>query len=100
MAGTVKTIATFLGKELSDANVNAICDYLSVENMRNNQSCNFQALVQNKYGQEGPFKEYGKHFVRKATVGDWKSHMSQELSDRFDKWIAENTKGTDLTFEY
>lgn len=33
-------------------------------------------------------------------VGDWRNYFSQEMSARFDDWIAQNTAGTDLQFRY
>jgi hypothetical protein len=38
-------------------------------------------------------------FIRKGKVGDWKNYMSQELSDKFDKFTEENLKGTTLVFD-
>lgn len=38
-------------------------------------------------------------FIRKGKVGDWKNYMSNELSEKFDKFTEENLKGTDLAFE-
>lgn len=38
-------------------------------------------------------------FIRKGKVGDWKNYMSEELSEKFDKFTEENLKGTSLVFE-
>ena len=31
-------------------------------------------------------------------IGDWKNHFTDELNNRFDQWIEDKTKGTDLKF--
>lgn len=53
--------------------------------------------MDNKQGDDF-YKKSGTHFIRKGIVGDHKNHMSPQMIERFDKWIEENTKGTDLKF--
>ena len=36
------------------------------------------------------------HLVRKGQVGDWKNYFSQENSQKWDDWIAQNIDGTDI----
>lgn len=51
-------------------------------------------------------KKYGPHifqdtelrFIRKGEVGDWKNHMTPEMTAKFDAWIEENIRGTGLSF--
>ncbi|XP_066248129.1 luciferin sulfotransferase-like [Euwallacea similis] len=94
---TVRTIAKFLGKSLTDENVDAVCEFLSFQNMRENKACNLQVLVDNNRGDEF-YQKSGKHFIRKGIVGDYKNYMSSEMIERFDRWIEESTRGTDLAF--
>ena len=36
---------------------------------------------------------HGKaHLVRKGQVGDWKNYFSEEISKKWDDWIAQNTQ--------
>ncbi|CAH1966046.1 unnamed protein product [Acanthoscelides obtectus] len=94
---TVRNIADFLGKTLSDTEVDMIDSYLSFECMRKNKGCNVEALTDKKHG-EHSFDKTGIHFLRKGQVGDWKNYMSEEMSRKFDEWIKKNTQGTDLRF--
>nr|XP_023014300.1 sulfotransferase family cytosolic 1B member 1-like [Leptinotarsa decemlineata] len=96
--GSVKKIADFLGKPLTDEEAESVVDFLSFQRMRVNSSCNAEALVENIQG-KGYFEKAGVHFIRKGEVGDWKNHMSDDMARRFDVWIEENTKGTDLCFD-
>nr|CAI5870017.1 unnamed protein product [Callosobruchus analis] len=93
----IKDIAYFLGKRLSDSEVDAIETYLSFEKMRNNKGCNVEVLTDKKHGVNS-FDRTGLHFLRKGQVGDWKNYMTAEMSDRFDDWIKQNTEGTGLKF--
>lgn len=36
------------------------------------------------------------NFIRNGNVGQWKETMSQSMIERFDAWIAANTKNTDF----
>ncbi|XP_050304366.1 uncharacterized protein LOC126741932 [Anthonomus grandis grandis] len=96
---TVKKIATFLGKPLSDEDADAVCEFLSFQNMRANKACNLQVLVDNRQGSNF-YEKSGKHFIRKGIVGDYKNYMSLEMIEKFDQWISKNTKGTDLIVSY
>ena len=40
----------------------------------------------------------GGSFIRKGKAGDWKNHFTPEMTAKFDKWMAEKMKGTDLKF--
>ncbi|KAG5866098.1 hypothetical protein JTB14_015931 [Gonioctena quinquepunctata] len=95
---TVRKIADFLEKPLTDEEVESVTEFLSFQKMRRNKACNAEVLLGAKKG-EDYFEKSGVHFIRKGEVGDWKNHMSGGMSARFDRWINENTKGTDLHFD-
>lgn len=90
---TLCTIAKFMEKTLTEREYDSLCDFLSVEKMRENKACNFEPIV----GKER-YENSGVRFVRKGVAGDWKNHMTPEMSAKFDKWIEESTRGTGLTF--
>lgn len=98
LRGTLRKIANHLDKDLSERDINSLCDFLSVKNMRENKGCNLQGFIDKQKG-SNYYKRSGEHFIRKGIVGDWKNYMSPELSEKFDKWIEENTRNTDLTFD-
>lgn len=91
--GTMRAIAQFMNKTLTEKDCNALCDFLSIEKMRENKGCNFEPIVGTKN-----YEKNGTRFVRKGIVGDWKNHMTEEISLKFDKWIEESTLGTGLGF--
>ena len=35
-------------------------------------------------------------FLRKGTINQWKNTMSAEIIEKFDKWIENNTKNSDI----
>ncbi|CAG9770765.1 unnamed protein product [Ceutorhynchus assimilis] len=96
-SNTIRQIAKFIGKTLSDDDIEAICKYLSFSNMQKNTACNFQIGI-DVLQCEGVYNDTGNHFVRKGIVGDHKNHMAPDLVEKFDKWIEDNTRGTDLKF--
>lgn len=95
--GSIRKIADFLEKPISDDEVDSISRFLSFSKMRSNKACNAEILLDGKMG-KNYFQKMGYHFIRKGEVGDWRNHMSEEMSKRFDEWIEKNTHGTDLTF--
>ncbi|XP_056638501.1 luciferin sulfotransferase-like isoform X2 [Diorhabda sublineata] len=91
----IRNLADFLGKKVSDAEIEALNDFLQFSKMRKNRSCNCEVLV-NKKGGKDYFDKLGYHFIRKGEVGDWKNHMSNEIVKKFDDWIKQKTVGTDF----
>ncbi|XP_078614179.1 sulfotransferase 2A1-like [Branchiostoma floridae x Branchiostoma japonicum] len=79
---SVKTIAAFLEKELTDEHLALILNSCSLESMRKT------------------LEESGKISVRKGMVGDWKNHFSAEESARFDQKYRERMAGTGLEFDF
>ncbi|KAJ8960057.1 hypothetical protein NQ318_009498 [Aromia moschata] len=96
--GTMRKIADFLEKPISDKDLDNLEQFLSLEKMKGNRGCNGEPLVEKKYGKK--YIEENRHnIVRKGEIGDWKNHMSPEMSKRFDEWIEKNTLGTGLSFD-
>lgn len=73
-------------------------EHLSFKGMRQNPTLNLEPILQVKNGPGFVCDEEIK-FIRKGRVGDWKNHMSDEMSEKFDKWTEENLKDTGLIFE-
>eukprot|EP00058_Branchiostoma_floridae_P018005 XP_002603494.1 hypothetical protein BRAFLDRAFT_220182 [Branchiostoma floridae] len=82
---SVKTIAAFLEKELTDEHLNLILNSCSLESMR-------KALTESGTSRNT--------IVRKGMVGDWKNHFSAEESARFDQKYRERMAGTGLEFDF
>ncbi|KAF2883128.1 hypothetical protein ILUMI_23045 [Ignelater luminosus] len=90
-------IAEFLGKTLSDEQINILIEYLSFNNMKSNQSVNMEPVLNSRTGKFSS-EMVSQDFIRSGKIGDGEKFMTLELSKRFDEWIQENTKGTGLTF--
>uniref|UniRef100_A0A023F9A7 Putative sulfotransferase n=1 Tax=Triatoma infestans TaxID=30076 RepID=A0A023F9A7_TRIIF len=96
--GIIKRTAKFFGKELTDEQVDMLEEHLSFKNMQSNPALNLEGLLKLRNGPE--FKQEGdQNFIRKGKIGDWKNYMTEEISEKFDKWIEQNRQGTDLYFQ-
>ncbi|CAH1244934.1 SULT2A1 [Branchiostoma lanceolatum] len=83
---SVKTIAAFLNKELTDDHLTHVLTTCSLESMS-------KTLAESDYG-------WRKNIVRKGVVGDWKNHFSAEESAKFDQKYRERMAGSGLEFEF
>lgn len=95
----IRKVAAFMGKTLTEEQIDRLKEHLSFESMKKNRSVNYETLVElnAKFGLVEPEKEGA--FMRSGAVGGYKAVMSAELIDEFDAWSKENTKGTGLTFD-
>ncbi|GLV32779.1 Sulfotransferase 2 [Carabus blaptoides fortunei] len=94
----IRKTAEFLEKSVTDEEVDTLAEYLSFKNMKSNPAVNLERVVETR--NDVHFSdELGKTFIRKGEVGDWKNHMTPELSKRFDDWTEENLKDTGLSFD-
>ena len=82
----IKELSKFLGYHLTELKVLQLDDLLYIDNFR-------KTLVEANDGS----KMYEK-FVRKGQVGDWKNYFNEENNKIWDKWIADNLKGTSIQF--
>ncbi|KAK3793730.1 hypothetical protein RRG08_006551 [Elysia crispata] len=78
----VREIANFLGKPVSDEQVDMIVKHCSFESMKQNNSVNYEwmkdAGIANKEVQ----------FMRQGKVGDWKNHLSTEIVRQLDDMVT------------
>ncbi|XP_078614172.1 sulfotransferase 6B1-like [Branchiostoma floridae x Branchiostoma japonicum] len=82
---SVKTIAAFLEKELTDEQLSLILNNCSLESMR-------KTLAESD--------AWRKNIVRNGMVGDWRNHFSAEESAMFDQKYRERMAGTGLVFDF
>lgn len=85
----VRQTADFLGKTLTEQQVEALCDHLSFQSMKNNPSVNYEAVIE--VNRNFDLVPADGEFMRKGTGGEWKGKMSPEMIETFDKWIEEHT---------
>ena len=94
LATNVRKVAKFLGKELTDENVEALVDHLSFKKMKDNTAVN------RKHDLEKPFFTEDGSFMRKGEVGDWKNYFTDEMNKRMDEAIEKYLKPIGLEFQY
>ncbi|XP_001863521.2 sulfotransferase family cytosolic 1B member 1 [Culex quinquefasciatus] len=95
----VREVAEFMDieRELSDAEVDRLCDHLQFDKMQKNPAVNMEPLMKNSANIND---KASVKFIRKGEIGDWKNYMSDELSERFDAWIGKHFDSTGLEFVY
>ena len=81
----IRKIATFLGKDLSDEEVELVKKHTSFTNMKANPMTN---------GSKIPKVEGESDFLRKGKVGDWKNYFSPKQNEKIDKWIYDSDQFT------
>ena len=94
MAPSIKKVAKFLGKDVTDEMVGKLVDHLGFTKMKHNAAVNREDGVLN-----GLFNEDG-HFMRKGEIGDWKNYFTDEMNKRMDEAIGKHFKPIGLEFQY
>ena len=94
LAPSIKKVAKFLGKEVSDEAVGKLVEHLSFKKMKNN------AAVNKGEGKKLGFFNVDGDFIRKGEVGDWKNYFTDEMNRRIDEAIEKHFKPIGLEFQY
>ncbi|CAH4037222.1 sulfotransferase 1B1-like [Pieris brassicae] len=94
LPGTVRRVADFFGKNYSDLQIEHLCDHLSIESFKNNNSVNYDVM-----------KELGimvgnKEFIRKGKAGGWRDYFDEDMTAQAERWIADNLRNSDLRFPH
>uniref|UniRef100_A0A8D8X4L2 Estrogen sulfotransferase n=1 Tax=Cacopsylla melanoneura TaxID=428564 RepID=A0A8D8X4L2_9HEMI len=76
--------AKFLGKEISDEQIDKLIDHLSFQKMRDNPATNLEPILA-QMNRPADKRESDAKFMRKGVVGNYKNEMSDELIQRFDE---------------
>lgn len=90
----INKAAKFLGKNITDEQINELREHLKFKKMATNPSMNMEMLLENV-----PTNDPNLKFIRKGQIGDWKNYMSEELARRFDEWTEKHLYGTGLKFD-
>ncbi|XP_011705425.1 PREDICTED: sulfotransferase 4A1-like [Wasmannia auropunctata] len=89
LPGNIRKIAAFFEKSYSDEQIATLVEHLKIENFRKNPMVS-QPASTNVIRPE--------MFIRQGMIGRWKEMFTPEIEERFNKWITDNLKDTDLTF--
>ena len=94
LASSVKKVARFLGKNVSEEMVEALVGHLSFKQMRNNPAVNKEE--RRKLG----LMTGDGCLLRKGEIGEWKNHFTDEMNKRMDEAIEKHFKPIELEFQY
>eukprot|EP00794_Sanderia_malayensis_P014887 gene14887-16432_t len=97
LQSAIKKVASFLDKELTDAQVKSLEDHLSFKSMK---ECSGTVEDGKKLGIFVEKTEKDAHFFRKGEVGDWKNYFTEEMSKKMDDEIEKHFKDIGLKFRY
>ncbi|NXG50643.1 ST3A1 sulfotransferase, partial [Psilopogon haemacephalus] len=92
LRSAVLKICQFLGKQLSEEEVESVVRQASFENMRKDPRANYENLPDDMVA-----KDKGS-FLRKGTVGDWKNNMTVAQNERFDQVLMDKIKALPINF--
>ncbi|KAF4076018.1 hypothetical protein AMELA_G00225540 [Ameiurus melas] len=94
LRGIIRRILCFLNRELSEDALKRVTEQCQFKTMKQNKMSNFSMIspeIMNS--SKSPF-------FRKGIAGDWKNHFSPELEAKFNAFISEELKGTNITFPW
>ena len=85
-------IASFIGKDLTEEEVDTVIEKSTFSSMKDNPSTNYEWLPKEmKHPDATPF-------IRKGVVGGWKDMFTPELSGQFDAFFVHKLKAAGLEF--
>ncbi|XP_041510307.1 amine sulfotransferase-like [Microtus oregoni] len=94
LRGSVLKICSFLEKELSKEDVDAVVRQATFQNMKSEPRANYDDIIKKEIGTRN---DQGT-FLRKGTIGDWKHHLTVDQNERFDRIFNRNMKNIPLKF--
>ncbi|XP_047590492.1 amine sulfotransferase-like isoform X2 [Lutra lutra] len=95
LRGSVLKICKFLGKGLSEEDMDVVVRQATFENMKYDPLANYDNIIATGYGPNAK-----GHFLRKGTIGDWKNHLTVEQNESFDKTFQREMKDFPLEFTW
>ncbi|XP_068097193.1 sulfotransferase 2B1-like [Hyperolius riggenbachi] len=90
--GSVARLCKFLGKDLSDAQIDSVVKHSSFNTMKDNKMSNFTEMSSEILDQTKG------SFLRKGVSGDWKNHFTVAQSEYFDRVYREKMKDLNMPF--
>ena len=90
----VVRIASFIGKDLTEEEVDTVIKKSTFSNMKDNPTTNYEWFPKEiKHPKATPF-------IRKGVVGGWKDTFTPELSGQFDAFFTHKLKAAGLEFDF
>lgn len=91
LPAVVLRVAAFLGKELTEQQVETISQHCQFQQMKRNPATNAAHM---------PKVAGETDFMRKGQVGDWRNYLSQDQILRMDAWVDEHVGDEQLPLIY
>ncbi|KAL8186431.1 UNVERIFIED_CONTAM: hypothetical protein K2H54_070361 [Gekko kuhli] len=92
LRSSVLKICRFLGKKLTEEELQVVVDKATFDKMRRDPRSNYEHMPND-------LLEKGKgHFLRKGTVGDWKNMMTVAQNERFDSVFKERMQNLPVRY--
>lgn len=91
LPNSLKKLASFLERPLSDKDLPHLMDHLNIKNFRKNSAINVQNI--NKLDEES------WQFIRRGQVGG-NPEITAEIGKRIDEWTSAQLMGTGIKFPY
>uniref|UniRef100_A0A4W3GY40 Sulfotransferase n=2 Tax=Callorhinchus milii TaxID=7868 RepID=A0A4W3GY40_CALMI len=89
LRASILKICSFLGKHLDNEKLNTVLELCTFNTMKVNPMANYEKV---------PKKSNDGAFLRKGTIGDWKTHFTVAQSEMFDRIFQEKMKDFPLSF--
>ncbi|XP_077988616.1 sulfotransferase 2A1-like [Glandiceps talaboti] len=87
----LKKVSTFIGRPMSDDEIQSLADSISFDNMKKNDREKYNvSTVDDKVSP----------FIRKGAIGDWKTHFTVAQSELFDDEIVKKLKENGIQMMY
>lgn len=95
LRATIRKVAAFLGKSLTDADVERLNIYLGIDNFKNNPAVNQCEMKAVKI-----LSDKEQSFVRngKSVVDGWQKEYTPEIIERVERWMERHLAETDMRF--
>lgn len=93
LAGQIERVAAFMGNQLTKSEIEKLGNHLSFDSMRKNPSVNVEHILNLK--RKNGEKVGDGQFLRAGVVGKYKTEMSEDVVEEFDRWIEENIRDTE-----
>ncbi|OWA54291.1 putative Sulfotransferase family cytosolic 1B member 1 [Hypsibius exemplaris] len=95
----IRNVGAFLGRNLNESQLSSIMHHCSFDQMKNNKLADFS-----EFETIGFIDPKVTPFMRAGKIGNWKKHLTVEMSEKIDAWVNLNFEQrpglAGLTFQY